>query len=159
MKANEVALNTTLILTFNLSLVLTLSKVLPTLSLPIKRLSNTSFCPPIKVPGTLPIISNRNHTPPSQSLSHHEIIIRAVPCRPSLSPAVPLYPKHTCLTLWGPPSSPRAAALHFDRPGRTTCSRPVLSRALVSPPCRAPRRLGTLAVTSTKPPQRGRPIF
>ena len=35
-------------LTFNFSLVLTFSKVLPALSVPIKRLSNTSFYPPLK---------------------------------------------------------------------------------------------------------------
>jgi len=57
-KTNETALNATLILTLNLSLVFTLSKVLSALSLSIKRSANTLFYPPLKVLGRPRIISN-----------------------------------------------------------------------------------------------------
>ena len=59
-KSNETALNTTLIFTLNLSLVFTLSKVLSTLPLPIKRSANSLFSLPLKVLGRPRIISNIN---------------------------------------------------------------------------------------------------
>ncbi|RPB02762.1 hypothetical protein L873DRAFT_365525 [Choiromyces venosus 120613-1] len=69
-----------------------------------------------------------NSPPQSTTVTHHPSLSPTVPCHPTP------YPESSWLTLHGPPPGAKTAVLHSDCPGRTTDSRPVLSRPLGSPP-------------------------